>query len=325
MTLVLSLWHPQRVRSLFWENIDNADSRSLYPQRQQGVEGSVKLYSRRSCNRFSRCGTCRLCSGSQWWPARAAHPPGFSGPTERHSVNLDHTLTALAAASSASSPSWEVASRRSIAAVKAHPSESKGHMEVISVTRNGLFQTWDLNWSGQHLHERDVDVYAEISSAMQVDQAPEIRSQQDVHVLDFAIMEQKHTRGALSLLVLVALAGRELLDYSLLEVDLSETRGIISRAIPIRNFQQSQLPKEPMGTLLLPQPGHTAYVQFPEAIFVASLAQPEESPDAQLLADSWAIWRCHFKTPFTSAPISMSLFRALPWIKQAEKLSELRL
>jgi nuclear pore complex protein Nup133 len=176
--------------------------------------------------------------------------------------------------------------RKSIASVKARPSESKGQMEVISGTRNGTFQLWDLSWSGQQNFIREVDIHAELISAVVADAIPEIRSQQDVQVLDFAIMEQQRSRDAVSLLVLVVSSEREKQHYSLLEVTLSSTGGIVNRAIPIRNFHQPQLHKEPTGTLLLPSPGHTAYVRFPGAVFVASLAEPEESPDNQLLMDS---------------------------------------
>ncbi|KAH7360023.1 Non-repetitive/WGA-negative nucleoporin C-terminal-domain-containing protein [Pyrenochaeta sp. MPI-SDFR-AT-0127] len=276
---------PSTGKITFWENIDNADTRSLYPQRQQGVEGLAKLYSGETITDLvdvEHAGFVLVLSSGR-----------LAQLTLRDSQGRPSITTTILSAPNGSGSSFFSfkgllggAIRKSIASVKARPAESKGHMEVISVTRNGLFQTWDLNWSGQHRHERDVNVRAEILSAVQADMAPEIRSQQDVHVLDFAIMEQQPTQEAVSLLVLVALSGRESLDYSLLEVDLSQTSAAISRAIPISNFHQPLLPREPIGTLLLPQPGHTAYVQFPGAIFVASLAQPEESPEVQLLVDS---------------------------------------
>ncbi|KAJ4365291.1 hypothetical protein N0V83_008910 [Neocucurbitaria cava] len=276
---------PSTGKITFWENIDNADTRSLYPQRQQGVEGAVKMYSGETITDLvdaEHAGYVLVLSSGR-----------LAQLTLRDSQGRPSITTTILSAPNGSGGSFFSlkgllggAIRKSIASVKARPSVSKGHMEIISATRAGLFQTWDLNWSGQHRHERDVDVNAEILSAVQANVAPEARSQQDIHVLDFGIMEQPPTQQTVSLLVLVALSGRESLDYSLLEVDLSQTSAAISRAIPIRNFHQPLLPKEPTGTLLLPQPGHTAYVQFPGAIFVASLVQPEESPEAQLLADS---------------------------------------
>lgn len=276
---------PSSGKISFMENIDSADTRSLYPQRIQGAEGSVKLYSGETITDLvdiEHAGFVLVFSSG-----RLAHLTLRDGQG-RPSIGT----TMLTATNAASGSFFSFKGllggtiRKTIASVKARPGESKGHMEVISATRNGLFQTWDLSWAGQHIHQQDVDIHAEILAAIQTESAPEMRAHEDVHVLDFAVMEQQRRQEAVDLLVLVALSGRESMDYFLLEVDLSKTGGIVRRSIPVRNFQQPQLPKEPTGTLLLPQHGHTAYVQFPGAVFVASLVQPEESPEAQLLADS---------------------------------------
>ncbi|KAH9881245.1 hypothetical protein J1614_001741 [Plenodomus biglobosus] len=272
----------------FWENIDGADTRSMYPQRSQGVEGLARLYSGETITQLldvEYAGFVLVFSSG-----RLAHLT-LRDAQGRPSI----TTTFLSAPNSSGGSFFSFkgllggAIRKTIASVKARPSSSKGHMEVISATRSGLFQTWDLSWSGQHNHQRDVDVQAEILAAVQAGIPAEVRSQQDVHVLDFAIMEQSQKQDVVSLLVLVALSGRGALNYSLLEVDLGKAGATISRAIPVRNFNQTMLPKEPKATLLLPRPGHTAYVEFPGAIFVASLAEPEESPEAQLLADSGSV------------------------------------
>ncbi|RAR11517.1 nuclear pore complex subunit nup133 [Stemphylium lycopersici] len=276
---------PSTGKISFWENIDSADTRSLYPQRQQGVEGFVKLYSGETITDLvdvEHAGYVLVFSSGR-----------LAQLTLRDSQGRPNVATTILSAPNGSGGSFLSfkgllggSTRKTIASVKARTSQAKGHMDVISVTRSALFQTWDLSWSGQHNHQRDVDVHDAILSTIQADTAPEVRSQQDVHVLDFAIMERQQSRDEVELLVLVALSGRESMDYLLLELGLSRTGGTISRVLPIRNFQQLQLPKEPTGTLLLPQPGHTAYVHFPGAVCVASLAQPEESPEAQLLADA---------------------------------------
>jgi nuclear pore complex protein Nup133 len=276
---------PSTGKITFWENIDSADARSLYPQRQQGVDGFVRLISGETIIDLVDI-------------EHAGHVLVFSSGRLAQLTLRDSQGRPSVATTFLSSPNgsngWSLSFkgllggsvRKTIASVKARTSQSKGHMEVISATRSGLFQTWDLSWSGQHSHQRDVDVHEQILSAVQADETPETRSQQDVQVLDFAIMEQQQNQDVVGLLVLVALSGRQSMDYFLLELDLTRTGSTISRAIPIRNFHQPQLAKEPIGTLLLPQPGHTAYVQFPGAVFVTSLAQPEESPETQLLADS---------------------------------------
>jgi nuclear pore complex protein Nup133 len=296
---------PSTGKITFWENIDSADARSLYPQRQQGVDGFVRPYSGETITDLvdvDHAGYVLVFSSGR-----------LAQLTLRDSQGRPSVATSILSAPNGSGGSFfsfkgllGTSVRKTIAAVKARTSRSKGHMEVISATRNGLFQTWDLSWSGQHNHQRDVDVHDHVLSAVQADTAPETRSQQDIHVLDFAIMEQQQNQDAVGLLVLVALSGRQSMNYFLLELDLSMNDSTITRAVPIRNFHQPQLPKEPTGTLLLPEPGHTAYVQFPGAIFVTSLAQPEEGPEAQLLADSGRVSLPFQDTVYFNSGVTLS-------------------
>jgi nuclear pore complex protein Nup133 len=276
---------PSTGKIAFWENIDSAEARSLYPQRHQGAEGLLKLYSGETITEvvdIEHAGFILISSSG-----RLAHL------TLRDSQGRPNISTTILNAPNTSNGSFFSlkgllggAIRKSIASVKARTSDSKGQMEVITVTSTGLFQLWDLSWSGQHNFVREVNAQIELASAVQPDASPESRNFQEVKILDFAIMEQPRSQDTLSLLVLVASSGPESLDYALLEVDLSSTGAIVRRPIPLSNFHQPQVLQEPTGTLLLPSPGHTAYIQFPGAICVASLAQPEESPDNQLLLDS---------------------------------------
>ena len=276
---------PVSGRIAFWETLDNADPHSPYPRRHPRLEGAVKLYAGErivSLVDVEHAGYVLVFSSG-----RLAHLT-LRDPQGRPSI----VATAMCAPSDATAGFFRftgflgTAARQTIAAVKARPASAKGHMEVIAATHKGRFQMWDLSWSGQHSHQRDVDVHAQVLAALHTDTSPELRSQQDIQILDFAIMPHQSSPGVTNLLVLVALTGRGALDYALLDVTLGQAGGVISRAIPVRNFVQPHLPTEPTGTLLLPMPGHTAYVQFPSAIFIASLAEPEESPEAQLLADS---------------------------------------
>ncbi|KAF2127081.1 hypothetical protein P153DRAFT_368426 [Dothidotthia symphoricarpi CBS 119687] len=276
---------PSTGKITFWDNIDSAEARNQFPQRKQGVDGSVKLYSGEtitdlvdiehagyilifSSGRLAQL-TLRDAQGRPGIATNIINPPSGSGGSF-------FSLKGLLGG----------AVRKSIASVRARQSESKGQMEVITATRSGLFQLWDLSWSGQHIFKQEINLHVDMLSAVQGDTAPETQARYDMSVLDFAIMEQQQTPGSVRLLVLAAFAGRDSLDYALLEVDLSNTSGKVGRAIPVRNFRQNELPKEPTGTLLLPQPGHTAFVQFPGAMFIASLTEPIEGPEAQLLTDS---------------------------------------
>ena len=277
---------PSTGKVTFWENVESAEARSHFPQRHQGVDGSVKLYAGETITEIvdmEPAGYVLIFSSGR-----------LAQLTLRDSQGRPSIATGLMTSPNASNGSFFSFKgllggtvRKTIASVKARRKESRGEVEVISVTRSGVFQLWDLTWSGQQRNFRqEIDVQGEILTTLQQGTAPETRGQLEAHVLDFAILDQQYTPEAVSLLVLAAFSGKNHSDYSLLEVDLVGNRGSVSRVIPIRSFHQTEIPKEPSGTLLLPRPGHTAFIQFPGAIVVASLAKPEVSPDAQLLSDS---------------------------------------
>ncbi|CAI6338084.1 unnamed protein product [Periconia digitata] len=277
---------PATGKIVFWENIDSADARGHFPQRHQGVEGSIKLSSGERITKLvdiEYAGYIAILSSGR-----------LAQITLRDSQGRPSVTATFMSDPSGSSSSYlgfrgffSGSSRKTVASVQARPSESKGQMEVITATRNGTFQLWDLSWSGQQIFKRELDAHADIVAAIQQGTPPEIRGTQTVHILDFNIIQQSQTAEAdLSLLALIALTGNQTIDYFLLELDVSENASTVSRAIPLKNFRQPDTPKEPTGTLLLPAPGHTAFVQLPTGVVVASLAVPEESPEAQLFADS---------------------------------------
>ncbi|KAF2872713.1 Non-repetitive/WGA-negative nucleoporin C-terminal-domain-containing protein [Massariosphaeria phaeospora] len=276
---------PTNGKITFWENVETAEAHSHFPQRQQGVHGSLRLYSGETITDLvdvEHAGYVLILSSGR-----------LAQLTLRDSQGRPSIATSILNAPNGSNGSFfsfkgllGATIRKTIASVRAHPSKSKGQMEVVTATRSGVFQVWDLSWSGQQIFKRELDVHAAALATVQEGTAPETRGQHDIHILDFAILDQQHVEGSIPMLVLVALSGRNTLDYSLLEVDLLDSSGAVRRAIPIRNFQQTQLSHEPAGSLMLPNPGHTALVQLPGAVVVASLAEPEESPEAQLQSDS---------------------------------------
>ncbi|KAF2737343.1 hypothetical protein EJ04DRAFT_521319 [Polyplosphaeria fusca] len=270
----------------FWDNVDTAEARSHFPQRHQAVDGMVgKMHSGETITDLvdvEQAGYVLIFSSgrlaqvtlrdSQGRPSIAVHFIQGGASTGGSFFSFKGLLGG--------------GIRKTIVSVKARPSISKGQMEVITATRNGVFQLWDLSWSGQHVFKSEIDAHAEVFDALQAGTAPEARGENEAHILDFSILKTQKASKSTCLLVLVALIGRGVADYSLLELDLTGEGGIISRAIPVQNYHQSQLPKEPSGTLLLPHPEHTAFIQFPGAIVVSSILELEETPDAQLLSDT---------------------------------------
>lgn len=288
---------PTTGKVTFWENVDSAEARSHFPQRHQGVDGSVG----------------RMLSGETIVDIVDVEHAGYvlifstgrlAQLTLRDSQGRPHINVYFLRNGSGGGGGFleNLKSalggglRREIASVKARPSESKGQMEVITASKTGIFQLWDLSWAGQHIFKGEVDTHAELLATLRDDNSPELQGQQDVRILDFAILRSPKTRGmevslsgapeSVGLLILVAFAEPSHLSYSLVEVDLIENSAVVQRVIPLHAYHQEQILKEPAAKLLLPPPGHTALVQFNDAIVVASLAESEESPDTQLMSDS---------------------------------------
>lgn len=288
---------PTTGKVTFWENVDTAEARSHFPQRHQGVDGSVG----------------RMLSGEIIVDIVDVEDAGYvlifntgrlAQLTLRDSQGRPHISVYFIRNGSGGGGSFlgSLKSalggglRKEIASVKARPSESKGQIEVITASKTGTIQLWDLSWAGQHIFKGEVDTQAELLAALRDGNLPELQGQQDVKILDFAILGNPKTRGmevsrvgapeSVGLLVLVALSEPSHLSYSLVEVDLIENSAIVQRVIPLHTYHQTQIHKEPAAKLLLPQPGHTALAQFDDAIVLASLAEPEESPDTQLMLDS---------------------------------------
>lgn len=280
----------------FWDNVDTAEARSHFPQRHQGVEGSVgRMFSGETIVDlvdiehagfilvFSSGRLAQLTlRDSQGRPSIAVTPLQASSATNGSFFSFKGLLSSTI--------------RKPIASVKSRPSQAKGQMEVVTGTKTGVFHIWDISWAGQHIFKQEENLSSEVLAALHDGAPPESRGQSDLHVLDFAIIPRDQASGSqvsvagnqssLELLILVALSAPGHIEYSLVEAGITLNRSIVRRVIHLRNIPQTKLPKEPTGTLLLPYPGHTALAQVGNAIVVASLAEPEESADAQLLSDS---------------------------------------
>ncbi|KAF2809526.1 uncharacterized protein BDZ99DRAFT_520877 [Mytilinidion resinicola] len=286
---------PTTGKITFWENVDSAETFSRFPQRHQGVDGSVgKLLFGETVTEIvdiEHAGYALIFNSGRIAQLTLRDSQG------RPSINV-YQLQTIRSSGGLFGGLKNVLGggiRKEVASVKARSSESKGQMEIVTATTTGLFQLWDLSWAGQQIFKREVDTHAEILTTLLGAVAPEQQGRQDVKVLDFAIIQHStvgtevsiaDTRDKIDLLVLVAMWEPTSVDYSLLEVSLVGDTGVIRRVIPINAYQQPQLPKDPAAKLLLPLPGHTALIQFTDGIVMASLKQPEETPDTQLLVDT---------------------------------------
>ncbi|KAF2142573.1 uncharacterized protein K452DRAFT_270331 [Aplosporella prunicola CBS 121167] len=301
--LGLVVIHPTTGKIKFWENVDSAESLSLFQQRRQGIEGIVgNMLSGESVADIVDAGhagfillfnTGRV---AQLAVRDAQGRPQINVQFLRSQATSGNSGFFGGLRSLVSGPGWN----RDVAAVKVRPSQVKGQLEVIIGTGSGSFQLWDLSWAGHHALRGEVNAQEAILEALSSGFSPEMRSQGTaIKILDFAILQAPRSEGnelsppgtaeGLGLLALVALTGSAGINYALVEVDLVGDTPNVQRILPLDTFagdHSRQMPEQ--AKLLLPSPGHTAMVVFNHAIVFASLADRKESPDTQLMVDTGA-------------------------------------
>ncbi|KAH7061379.1 Non-repetitive/WGA-negative nucleoporin C-terminal-domain-containing protein [Macrophomina phaseolina] len=298
--LGLIVVHPISGKIKFWENVDSAESLSLFQQRRQGIEGSVGS----------------LLSGETVVDIVNAEHAGFvlvfstgrlAQLTVRDSQGRPHISVQFLRSQSQNNSSsffgnlssffsgsgWN----KDVTAVKVRPSQLKGQLEVVVATGSGSFQVWDLNWAGQHALKEEINAQQELLASFEAGVIPEMRGNgTSARVLDFTITDGLKpqssedsliaTPSSIGLLALVALSGPARTTYGIVEVELIGCSAKVSRMIALDKFAGSPAQQAPdSGKLLVPAPGHTAFAVFSNAVVITSLLEPSDSPDTQLMVD----------------------------------------
>ncbi|KAF4313126.1 Nucleoporin [Botryosphaeria dothidea] len=298
--LGLIVVHPTSGKIKFWENVDSAESLSLFQQRRQGIEGSVG----------------NLLSGETVVDIVDAEHAGFvlvfstgrvAQLTVRDSQGRPHISVQFLRSQQQNNSSsffgnlssffsgsgWN----RDVTAVKVRPSQLKGQLEVVVATGSGSFQVWDLNWAGQHALKEEINARQELLAAFEAGVIPEMRGNgTSVRVLDINIFDEPKVQAlddsvvaassSIGLLALVALSRPAGTRYGIVEVDLIGSVAKVARMIPLDTFAGDPTQQTAKtGKLLVPAPGHTAFAILNNALVITSLLEPNESPDMQLVVD----------------------------------------
>ncbi|GAB7356907.1 hypothetical protein MBLNU459_g7763t3 [Dothideomycetes sp. NU459] len=285
-------------RCTYWENIDTAESLSLFQQRSTGVEGSlgslfggetvVDMTSAEHAGFIVTLSSGRIAqvtlADTQGKPRIAAY---FLRSNEAASTKglFGGIKSALGVGA------W----KRDVVAVHTRPLGARREMQTIAATETGQVQVWDLAWSGQSTFKGSFD----FRDLLQIELAKLGRSgarHADVRLLDMAIAPAAPARGDElllastdfpDLLLLAQTGDASSPDYALVQVGMSGEKARLERIIAIRTAPAACTDQRPR--LLLPKPGHTAHIVFEQQVIIASLTAPavENGPEAQLLGGSY--------------------------------------
>jgi nuclear pore complex protein Nup133 len=284
----LVLVYPATGKIYLFENVDNGQSLSLF-QRQQSIEGQFKLMGGEtvedivdaehagfvlltSAGRLAQL-TLRDAQGRpQVGVALLAHN-GSKGSFLGELVGMFHS-------------SW----RNRTVSVSTRQS-TKGRMEIVGVTSDGIFRVWDATWAGQNSFLGEVDVLQNVQDAIiSAKVFPPEEAAGSIRCLDFALLTRLGSDSAegtspIRAILLVAYQTSSASRFVLVHLNLASGAAQISHIMPIDVFTGPRSLSE-RPHLLLSKPTHTATIVFEKTVVVVSLPDlsvvPQENNEVLL-------------------------------------------
>lgn len=283
-------------RCTYWENIDTAQSLSLFQQRGTGIEGSLgSLFNGETVVDITGAEHAgfivTLSSGriAQLTLADTQGRPRIAANFLRSNEAASTKGLFGGIKSALGVGAW----KRDVVAVHTRPLGARREIQTIAATETGQVQVWDLAWSGQSTFKGSFDFREMLQIELAKLDSNGMR-QTDVKLLDMAIVPAQPRGDELvlastdfpDLLLLAQIGNPSSPTYALIEVGMSGERARLERIISLRNTSPTYTDFRPR--LLLPKPGHSAHIVFDQQIVIASLAFPavETGPEAQLLGES---------------------------------------
>lgn len=181
--------------------------------------------------------------------------------------------------------------KQAISAVRVRSLE-RGQVQVLGLMERGEIRLWDLDWSGRYDYRAAIDFREQLQHELRQMRSAERHGDVDyLTLLDIAVLEktQHASRELVSvasgkpmdaiLLVRCGAAGTH--TYALVEFSLVGNSFNLARILDITVDAQTQ-EDSLQARVLVPAPAHTAFVVFPNAVAIMSLATAASQPEAQL-------------------------------------------
>ncbi|KAI0014899.1 Nup133 N terminal like-domain-containing protein [Xylariomycetidae sp. FL0641] len=296
----------------YWESISSATTLDFMRQQRNGVEGSISgMFSGEKVTQITNA---ESASGFviAFSTGRMAHL-GVRDSQGKPSISVQYLRTSLGPSSSGFFGNLRLALSHSalqgdITAVRSERRTQQGECTVVASTSKGRIHAWRMHRGGQNDLLVEVDGRNAILNALRTaDQKNKELPTESLKILDFCfvpkITSPKYVQMSQlreppksdmdqHLLLLTSLSrSRHACRYNLVEVIVSpdasgqalET-GVVR---PITTF--STPPSHAAFTkprVYLPRPNLVAFVVFDHAAIVASIGQPPESPESQIMEDN---------------------------------------
>lgn len=296
----------------YWESISSATTLDFMRQQRTGVEDSISGMF--SGERVIELVNVEAAAGFvlAFSSGRVAYL-SVRDAQGRPKVSVQFLRTSLGPASNSFLGSIRNALSHSslqgdIAAVRANRSSKQGECTVVAVTSKGRVNAWRIHRGGHHDLLAELDLRPAILEAIrQADTTHSTLGPDFFKIVDFCFVpkgispkyaEMSRLRqlptsdNQQHLLLLTSFDDKQQCRYNLIEVVIQaepsqENSVDIGMVRPISSFTtppSSHALTKPR--LYLPKPALIAFLIFDHATVVASVAQPPESPDSQIMQDN---------------------------------------
>jgi len=277
---------------IYWENIDTAESLSLFQDKSTGVKGTIGSLSSGEIIIDIVCaehaGILLTLNSGRIIHVNLRDAQGRPVIQSQSLKSKDSSNTGglFAGIKGALGLGW----KKNQLGIRTRSQGSKGLMQVISLTMDAEISVWDLAWSGHCTIRECTSFHSQLVSEIGKFTKGSVRESSEISVVDFAVLQSKPAlMNALSLtrddtpLDLVALV-RTGPNYVIVEITLTGSQVYIERISPIKGYSSSTNEK---ARLILPTPGHSIIVAFKDAIALITMANNDlTDPETQLLMES---------------------------------------
>jgi nuclear pore complex protein Nup133 len=263
----------------YWQNINTAESLTLFNQQNTAVSGNIgslsggetviRLDSADHAGFIVTLSSGRIAQMSliddQGRPKISAH---FLRSTEAASSGgLFGSLKNVLGVGL-----W----KRDIVSVRTRPLPARREIQAVAATETGQVYTWHLAWSGQPTFRGAFD----FRQFLQNELAASL-GENNISLLDMVITPASWAVDAKLQMILFVQAGpASSPSYAMAQVTMETDDGARLDGIIRINTVSPDSPATSRPRLLLPNPGHTAFIVFEHEIIVASITSSSSFQDA---------------------------------------------
>ena len=254
----------------YWQNINTAESLTLFNQQNTAVSGNIgslsggesviRLDSADHAGFIVTLSSGRIAQMSliddQGKPKISAH---FLRSTEAaNSGGLFGSLKNVLGVGP-----W----KRDIVSVRTRPLPARREIQAVAATETGQVYTWHLAWSGQPTFRGAFDFRQFLQNELAVS-----LGENNISLLDMVITPACSAADAKLQMILFVQAGpASSPSYAMAQVTMESEDGARLDGIIRINTVSPDTPATSRPRLLLPNPGHTAFIVFEHEVIVASV------------------------------------------------------